>query len=178
MHRIRGGVDEIPKNCVPRLKDPAKETEPKASPLKAKKLAVLHLIHSGLSPFRLSLARKKSFSPALLTLIVKSPIEKGLVVERPTASSSFGRRQTPLEIRSDVAYLVGVEIGSYRAIADNTVTVTTIASRQGYGAKLFRPSRRRLKTFSVADSTLQPAISARVLDKLDVVHIVLLLEPY
>jgi predicted NBD/HSP70 family sugar kinase len=95
------------------LKDPAKRTESKTSPLKAKKLAVLHLIHSGLSPFRLSLARKTGFSPALVTLIVKSLIDKGLVIERPTTSSIVGRRPTPLEIRPEVAYLVGVDIGSY-----------------------------------------------------------------
>jgi predicted NBD/HSP70 family sugar kinase len=44
---------------------------------------------------------------------VQNLINRGLVVESTTASSKLGRRPVSLEIRSDAAYLIGVDIGSY-----------------------------------------------------------------
>jgi predicted NBD/HSP70 family sugar kinase len=90
---------------------PRKSNRP--SKLEDKELAILHLIHSGLHSSRLELARKTGLSPASLTSIVQSLINRGLVVERAAVSSGLGRRPVRLEIRGDAAYLVGVDIGSF-----------------------------------------------------------------
>jgi predicted NBD/HSP70 family sugar kinase len=95
------------------LENPDNKSGGRPTPMQTKELALLHLIHSGVNSSRLELARKTGLSPASITLIVKSLIDKGIVVERATTSSNVGRRPVPLEIRSDVAYLVGVDIGSY-----------------------------------------------------------------
>jgi predicted NBD/HSP70 family sugar kinase len=78
-----------------------------------KELAILHLIHSGLYSSRLKLAQETGLSPASITPIIQSLINKGLVVEGAAVSSTLGRRPIPLEIRSDAAYFVGVDIGSF-----------------------------------------------------------------
>ena len=78
-----------------------------------KELLILRLIHSGSNRSRLELARKANLSPAAITSIVQSLINKRLVVEGSANSSSVGRKPVPLQIRHDAAYLIGVDIGSY-----------------------------------------------------------------
>jgi predicted NBD/HSP70 family sugar kinase len=78
-----------------------------------KELLILRLIHSGSNRSRLELARKANLSPAAVTSIVQSLINKRLVVEGSATSSSVGRKPVPLQIRPDAAYLIGVDIGSY-----------------------------------------------------------------
>ena len=95
------------------LKDSDQRRLDKSAKLEEKELAIVHFIHSGLSNSRLELAKKTGLSPASITLIVQSLISKGLVVESSAVSSSLGRRPLSLQIRSDAAYLVGVDIGSY-----------------------------------------------------------------
>ena len=79
----------------------------------AKELAILHLIHSGSQGSRLALSKQTGLSPASITLIVQNLINRGLVVESTAVTSKLGRRPVSLEIRSDAAYLIGVDIGSY-----------------------------------------------------------------
>jgi predicted NBD/HSP70 family sugar kinase len=76
-------------------------------------LAILHLIHSGSNYSRLDLARKTGLSPALITSIVRDLIARRLVVEAPAVSSQVGRKPIPLQIRSDLGYLIGLDIGSF-----------------------------------------------------------------
>jgi glucokinase-like ROK family protein len=80
--------------------------------LEQKERLVLHLIHSGVHNSRLELAREADLSPASITSIVQRLMTKGLVIESEPARSNLGRRPVPLEIRSDAAYLVGVDLGS------------------------------------------------------------------
>jgi glucokinase-like ROK family protein len=80
--------------------------------LEQKERLVLHLIHSGVNNSRLELAREADLSPASITSIVQRLMTKGLVIESEPARSNLGRRPVPLEIRSDAAYLVGVDLGS------------------------------------------------------------------
>jgi N-acetylglucosamine repressor len=61
---------------------------------------------------RLELAREADLSPASITSIVQRLMTKGLVIESEPARSNLGRRPVPLEIRSDAAHLVGVDLGS------------------------------------------------------------------
>jgi N-acetylglucosamine repressor len=80
--------------------------------LEQKERLVLHLIHSGVHNSRLELAREADLSPASITSIVQRLMTKGLVIESEPARSNLGRRPVPLEIRSDAAHLVGVDLGS------------------------------------------------------------------
>jgi glucokinase-like ROK family protein len=84
----------------------------KPDKLEQKERLVLHLIHSGVHNSRLELAREADLSPASITSIVQRLMTKGLVIESEPARSNLGRRPVPLEIRSDAAYLVGVDLGS------------------------------------------------------------------
>jgi len=96
---------------------PLKEAQQKrprgADKRKLKERSILRLIHSGFNISRFELARKTGVSPASITAIVKRLIKNGIVVEAAASRSSLGRRPVPLEIRAEVAYLVGVDIGSY-----------------------------------------------------------------
>lgn len=76
-------------------------------------LNILQLIHSGKNNSRLELARISGLSPSSITAIVQRLIKKGLVVESKPAESLLGRKPVPLQVRSDAAYLVGVDLGSF-----------------------------------------------------------------
>jgi predicted NBD/HSP70 family sugar kinase len=97
---------------MPVKKSTQKESE-KPRGMEEKELVILHLIHSGLHSSRLKLAQETGLSPASITPIIQGLINKGLVVEGTAVSSTLGRRPIPLEIRSDAAYFVGVDIGSF-----------------------------------------------------------------
>jgi N-acetylglucosamine repressor len=81
--------------------------------LEQRELAILHLIHSGINNSRLELARQAGLSPASITTIVQRLIKKGLVIESEPTRSNLGRRPVPLEIRKDIAYLIGIDLGSF-----------------------------------------------------------------
>jgi glucokinase-like ROK family protein len=78
-----------------------------------RELILLRLIHSGMNSSRLELARQAGLSPASITAIVQRLMMKGLVVESEPARSNLGRRPVPLQIRSNAAYVIGVDIGSF-----------------------------------------------------------------
>jgi DNA-binding MarR family transcriptional regulator len=63
------------------LENPDNKSGGRPTPMQTKELALLHLIHSGVNSSRLELARKTGLSPASITLIVKSLIDKGIVVD-------------------------------------------------------------------------------------------------
>jgi glucokinase-like ROK family protein len=81
--------------------------------LEQRELAILRLIHSGSNNSRLELARHVGLSPASITAIVQRLMVKELVVESEPTRSHLGRRPVPLEIRKDIAYLIGVDLGSF-----------------------------------------------------------------
>jgi len=81
--------------------------------LEQRELSILQLIHSGMNNSRLELAKQAELSPSSITAIVQRLIRKGLVVESEPAASQLGRKPIPLKIRSDAAYLVGVDLGSF-----------------------------------------------------------------
>jgi predicted NBD/HSP70 family sugar kinase len=81
--------------------------------LEQRELHILQLIHSGKNNSRLELAKLADLSPSSITAIVQRLIKKGLIVESEPATSQLGRRPVPLEVRSDAAYLVGVDLGSF-----------------------------------------------------------------
>lgn len=109
--------------------------------LEQKELVILHLIHSGMNSSRLELARQTGLSPASITTIVQRLMSKGMVVESEPTRSQLGRRPVPLEIRRDVAYLIGVDLGSFYLrivitdINGNIVYSHQIQTQMGEGRK-------------------------------------------
>lgn len=109
---------------------PTKKLEQSRQPrtldkLQQRELEVLNLIHSGSNYSRLDLAGKTGLSPASITAIVRTLLSKQLVTETVAESSLVGRKPIRLEVRSDSAYLVGVDIGSFYT----RVVVTDINGR-------------------------------------------------
>jgi glucokinase-like ROK family protein len=86
-------------------------TKPKK--LAQNELDVLDFIHTQINSSRVELARQVRLSPASMTAIVHELIERRLVVECGRESSAVGRKPVSLGIRSDIAYLVGVDLGSF-----------------------------------------------------------------
>lgn len=86
-------------------------TKPKK--LAQNELDVLDFIHTQISSSRVELARQVRLSPASMTAIVHELIERRLVVECGRESSAVGRKPVSLGIRSDIGYLVGVDLGSF-----------------------------------------------------------------
>jgi glucokinase-like ROK family protein len=81
--------------------------------LEQRELAILQLIHSGVNSSRLELARQAGLSPASITTIVQRLIKKELITESEPMRSNLGRRPVPLEVRKNLAYLIGVDLGSF-----------------------------------------------------------------
>lgn len=73
-----------------------------------KGLRVLQLIHANHDISRKELARSSGFSAASITAIVQRLIDKGLVTELGES-----RRPVSLSVRGDLAYVVGVDVGSF-----------------------------------------------------------------
>jgi glucokinase-like ROK family protein len=91
-------------------KNPAESTLRKPG---QKELRVLRLIHSKNSVSRVELMRQTGFSAGLITGITRRLITKGLVIESHDRSSTGGRKPLALSVRRDVAYVVGVDLGSF-----------------------------------------------------------------
>lgn len=96
-----------------RLKPSVNGKLSKPKKLAQNELDVLHFIHTRINSSRVELAREVGLSPASMTAIVHDLIEKRLVVESGRESSTLGRKPVSLSIRSDAAYLLGVDLGSY-----------------------------------------------------------------
>jgi N-acetylglucosamine repressor len=90
---------------------PGKTEKPKK--LVQNELDVLQFIHTRINSSRVELAREVGLSAASMTAIVHDLLEKRLVVESGRESSTLGRKPVSLSIRSDAAYLLGVDLGSY-----------------------------------------------------------------
>jgi len=95
-----------------------RDRRPKTSSLQAysksdqNELTVLCHVHSRLNISRIELAKQTGLSPACIGGIVNRLLQKGLLVEAGRGVSSQGRKPVSLVVRSDAAYLVGVDIGS------------------------------------------------------------------
>lgn len=75
-------------------------------------LTIFKLIQERPSISRVELAREARMSTAAITAIVGSLSEHGLLVEGETTSGKVGRRRIGLRIRSELGYVVGVDLGT------------------------------------------------------------------
>lgn len=78
-----------------------------------RELNVLQFIHSSGQISRIDLARNTGSSLASLTTIANRLIQRGLIVEVGRGSTPFGRKPVLLAVRDDLAYFVGVDLGTY-----------------------------------------------------------------
>lgn len=62
---------------------------------------------------RIELAKRTGLSAACVGGIVNRLLKKGLIIETGENSTPLGRRPVSLSVRNDLAYIVGVDLGSY-----------------------------------------------------------------
>lgn len=76
-------------------------------------LALLQCIHQHVNTSRIELAKRTGMSAACVGGIVGRLLNKGLIIETGENSTTQGRRPVCLSLRHDVAYFVGVDLGSH-----------------------------------------------------------------
>lgn len=109
------------------------------SKLAQKELRVLTLIHENHNVSRIELAKLTGGSAGAMTSVVHRLIGKGLVVESGKSTTSLGRKPVALSLRTDLGYVVGVDLGSFLTrviVADvlgNISYKSEIETRMGEG---------------------------------------------
>ena len=83
------------------------------SKLAQKELRLLALIHRNQNVSRVELAKLTGASAGSMTVMVHRLIGKGLVVESGKSAAGLGRKPVALSLRSDLGYVVGVDLGSF-----------------------------------------------------------------
>lgn len=78
-----------------------------------RELTLLRLIHSDHNPSRIELAKRTGASAGSMTAIVQRLITRGLVIESGKGATNSGRKPVSLSLRHDLAYVVGVDLGSF-----------------------------------------------------------------
>jgi predicted NBD/HSP70 family sugar kinase len=76
-------------------------------------LTIFKLIQERPSISRVELAQEANLSTAAITSVVGSLWEHGLLVEGETVSGKVGRRRIGLRLRSELGYVVGVDLGTF-----------------------------------------------------------------
>jgi len=129
-------------------------------------LSILRLIHAEPMISRIELARQTGLSAALVGGVVGRLVGKGLVVEAGPASTTVGRKPVPLSVRSDIAYLVGVDVGSFLTrvvITDflgRSICATETETRMAEGrsrvlGRTFETIRKTIQDSRLPDSALK-----------------------
>jgi predicted NBD/HSP70 family sugar kinase len=119
-------------------------------------LGILRLIHAEPKISRIELARQTGLSAALVGGVVGRLVGKGLVVETGPGSTRVGRKPVALSLRNDIAYLVGVDVGSFLlrvVITDflgRSICATETETRMAEGR-----SRVLQRTFETIRKTIQ-----------------------
>lgn len=75
-------------------------------------LTILRLIQEQPSISRVELAQAANMSTAAITAVVGSLVERGLLAEGETAPGKVGRRRIGLRLKSELGYVVGVDLGT------------------------------------------------------------------
>ena len=76
-------------------------------------LGLLQQIYEHTNISRIELAKLTGLSAACVGGVVNRLLKKGLIVESGENSTPLGRRPVSLSVREDLAYFVGVDLGSY-----------------------------------------------------------------
>src|ERR1700730_15090465 len=78
-----------------------------------KEVEILGLIHSRGALSRAELVKLTGLSAGLISAIMRRLITRELVIESGLEPSKLGRRRVAITLRPNIAYTVGVEIGTY-----------------------------------------------------------------
>jgi predicted NBD/HSP70 family sugar kinase len=76
-------------------------------------LSLLKQIYENTNVPRIELAKLTGLSAACVGGIVNRLLKKGLIIETGENFTPLGRRPVSLSVRNDIAYFVGVDLGSY-----------------------------------------------------------------
>lgn len=95
-------------------------------------LNVLKFIHARSNISRVELAKLSGMSTAAMSGTVHALVQKKLIVEVEGPSTGLGRRRIALNIRPDLAYVLGVDIGTYNL----RVLIADINGKVIYGQRL------------------------------------------
>jgi len=118
-------------------------------------LNVLYQICARPTISRIELSKHTGLSPACIGGIVNRLLRKRLIVESGPTFAAQGRKPVALLVRSDAAYLVGVDIGSYML----RVIVTDFLGRNIYKTETAsRLSEGRQRVLARTFHTVQKAI--------------------
>jgi predicted NBD/HSP70 family sugar kinase len=94
-------------------------------------LGILRLIQAAPSISRIELAERSGLSTAAISGIVNALIQRNLLVEEPSPASAIGRRRIGLSLRSDLGYVVGIDLGTFNLrVVVTDLNGTPFASRQ------------------------------------------------
>ena len=119
-------------------------------------LVLLHEIYEHTNASRIELAKHTGLSAACVGGIVNRLLKKGLIVETGESSTSMGRRPVSLSVRNDLAYFVGVDLGSYLL----RVVVADMLGRSVFKLEtLSRVSEGRQSTLHRVFEAVQKALS-------------------
>jgi glucokinase-like ROK family protein len=78
-----------------------------------KELRLLRVIQAAPNVSRMELAKRTGASAASMTATVQRLIDRGLIVETGKGSAMAGRKPVSLNLRSDLGYVIGVDLGSF-----------------------------------------------------------------
>jgi len=115
---------------------------------------------------RIELAKRTGLSAACVGGIVNRLLKKGLIIETGENSTPLGRRPVSLSVRNDLAYIVGVDLGSYMlrvVVADmlgrpvyKLETVSKVSDgRQSTLQRAFEAIHKALRDCSVAPGLIK-----------------------
>jgi N-acetylglucosamine repressor len=76
-------------------------------------LGIFQLIQAAPSISRVELSEKSRLSTAAITGVVNSLLARNLLVEGVALATSVGRKRIGLSLRSDLGYVVGIDLGTY-----------------------------------------------------------------
>ena len=76
-------------------------------------LGIFQLIQATPSISRVELSEKSRLSTAAITGVVNSLLARNLLVEGVALATSVGRKRIGLSLRSDLGYVVGIDLGTY-----------------------------------------------------------------
>jgi glucokinase-like ROK family protein len=101
----RGAALEVRPQQIARAKALSKPAQ--------KELRLLRVIQATPNVSRIELAKRTGASAASMTAIVQRLIDRGLVVETGKGSTVAGRKPVSLNLRNDLGYVIGVDLGSF-----------------------------------------------------------------
>ena len=121
-------------------------------------LAILRLIQAAPSISRIELAERSGLSTAAISGIVNALIQRNFLVEEPSPASAIGRRRIGLSLRSDLGYVVGVDLGTFNLrVVVTDLNGTPFASGQEHTEMWLGRAKVLDRCFAMVEETVTAA---------------------